>query len=167
MKRYMTTLALLLGVIFLTASPAVQAEPGSAFDKLKALAGEWAGQSADGQSVKVSYQVMSNGSAVMETLRSGTEENMITIYHMDGNDLRMTHYCSAGNQPRMRATPVGPDAGVISFEFVDATNVKNPADGHMQSLKIAFQNNDHISQTWTWAEKGRSESTVFTLARVK
>jgi hypothetical protein len=48
---------------------------------------------------------------------------MVTVYHQDGQDLRMTHYCSAKNQPRMKASSVSPDGNVVSFEFVDATNL--------------------------------------------
>ncbi len=168
MKKYMTTLVLVVGLGLLVVSPAAVAESGSVFEKFRALAGEWEGQRGDGQAVKVSYQVLSGGSAVVETLTEFAEEvTMVTVYHMDGNDVRMTHYCSAKNQPRMKAAAVSPDARVVSFEFVDATNLARPTDGHMQNLEITFKDRNHIAQKWTWLENGRTTDNHFTLTRVR
>ncbi len=168
MKKHMTALALAVGLGLLVASPAATAEPGSVFEKFKALAGEWEGQRRDGQAVKVSYQVLSGGSAVVETLTEFAEEvTMVTVYHMDGDDVRMTHYCSAQNQPRMKAAAVSPDARVVSFEFVDVTNLAQPTDGHMQNLEITFKDRNHITQKWTWLENERTTDNTFTLTRVR
>ena len=49
------------------------------------------------------YAVTAAGSAVVETVFPGTEHEMVTVYHADGSDLVLTHYCMEGNQPRMRA----------------------------------------------------------------
>ena len=168
MKKYMTALVLVVGLGVLVASPAVVAEPGSVFEKFKALAGEWEGQRSGGGSVKVSYQVLSGDSAVVEILTELAEEvTMVTVYHMDGNDLRMTHYCSAQNQPRMKASSVSRNARVVSFEFVDATNLAQPTDGHMHNFEITFKDRNHIAQKWTWLENGRTTDNHFTLTRVR
>ncbi len=168
MKKYMTALVLVVGLGLLVASPAAVAEPGSVFEKFKALAGEWEGQRSDGETVKVSYQVLSGGSAVVETLTELAEEvTMVTVYHMDGDDVRMTHYCSAQNQPRMKASSVSRNARVVSFEFVDVTNLAQPTDGHLQNLEITFKDRNHIAQKWTWRENGRTTDNTFTLTRVR
>ena len=100
MKKYMTTLVLLAGLGVLVASPAAMAESGSGFEKFKALAGEWEGQRSGGGSVKVSYQVLSGDSAVVEILTELAEEvTMVTVYHMDGNDLRITHTVQRKTSP--------------------------------------------------------------------
>ncbi len=167
MKRSMTVLVLLVGLASLVASPAAVAEPGSVFEKFKALAGEWEGQRSGGGSVKVSYQVHSGGSAVVETITPPDEPTMVTVYHMDGDDVRMTHYCSAQNQPRMKASSVSPEAQVVSFEFVDVTNLAQPTDGHLQNLEIIFKDRNHIAQKWTWRENGRTTDNTFTLTRMR
>ncbi len=168
MKKYMTALVLVVGLGLLVASPAAVAESGSVFEKFKALAGEWEGQRSDGEMVKVSYQVLSGDSAVVEILTEFAEEvTMVTVYHMDGNDVRMTHYCSAQNQPRMKASSVSPEARVVSFEFVDVTNLAQPTDGHLQNLEITFKDRNHITQKWTWRENGRTTDNTFTLTRVR
>ena len=165
MKKYMTALVLVVGLGLLVSSPAAVAEPGSVFEKFKALAGEWEGQRSGGGWVKVSYQVHSGGSAVVETITSPDEPTMVTVYHMDGNDVRMTHYCSAQNQPRMKASSVSRNARVVFFEFVDVTNLARPTDGHMQNLEITFKDRNHITHKWTWLENGRTTDNIFTLAR--
>ena len=38
------------------------------FDRIKALAGEWEGKTADGKPVRLTYKVASAGSVVVETL---------------------------------------------------------------------------------------------------
>ena len=73
-----------------------------AFDQLKALAGHWEGTTATGQKGEVTYEVISNGSVVMERLHPGNEPDMITMYTLDADRILVTHYCSAGNQPTMQ-----------------------------------------------------------------
>ena len=77
------------------------------FDKIKSLAGSWEGKGPDGGSVYLNYKVVSGGTAVMESITEGPGNQMLTLYYLDGDHLMMTHYCSAGNQPRMRAEDSG------------------------------------------------------------
>ena len=58
------------------------------------------------------YRVTAAGSAVMEVLFPGTDHEMVTVYHQDGDDLILTHYCAAGNQPRMKCRRVGSESTV-------------------------------------------------------
>ena len=78
----------------------------------------------------------------------------------------MTHYCSVGNQPRMRAQKSS-DGKSITFQFVDAGNLKDNASGHMSRLVIKFQDADNVLEQWTWKEKGEEQTTAFSLRRVK
>jgi hypothetical protein len=48
-----------------------------------------------------------NGSALVESLIMGGVPTMTTVYHLDEADLRMTHYCGAKNQPRLKAAKAG------------------------------------------------------------
>ena len=49
---------------------------------------------------------------------------MVTLYHMDGDPMMLTHYCLAKNQPRMAAIEIGEDGGEVTFEFLDGTSLK-------------------------------------------
>ncbi len=131
-------------------------------EKLKSLAGEWEGKPETSAGARATYEIVSNGTAVVETLSEG-DETMITVYHADGDRLAMTHYCD-GNQPRMRSEK--PAAGeTLKFTFVDATNLASPEAGHMRSLAIWIEDPDQITQTWTWREKGNEQQKVIELVR--
>src|SRR5690242_6096011 len=74
----------------------------AAFGRLKSLAGEWKceareGGHVPGKAATILYRVTANGSTVMETLFPGTDHEMVSMYHLDGDDLKMTHYCAIGN----------------------------------------------------------------------
>jgi hypothetical protein len=104
-----------------------------AWKNLLALNGEWQG---DGRKAVVTYTIVSGGSVVMERMQVPSEPDMVTMYHRDGTGLVATHYCSMGNQPRMRAPEA--DAKTIRFRFADITNLK-PGDGHIKDLTVAFR----------------------------
>ncbi len=62
------------------------------------------------------FKLLSGGSAVRETMFPGTDHEMTNMYHLDGHDLVLTHYCAEGNQSRMRAKPGGKN-NVLEFKF--------------------------------------------------
>lgn len=133
---------------------------------MKALVGHWEG-TAEGAPVAVSYKLVSNGTALMETMdMAGESETMITMYHPDGADLVATHYCAMGNQPRLRARSAA-DPGILDFAFVDATNISDPAGEVMQNLLVTFQDADHFQQTWTAKKDGKRQSMKFAYTRKK
>lgn len=134
----------------------------SALDRMKGLAGTW-----EGEGMTVTYKVTAGGSAVMETLGPGTEKEMITMYHVDGEDLVLTHYCMLGNQPRMKA-PKDSKGDSIRFSFAGGGNLKAEKDMHMHSLVLTFQDKDHVKQEWTMFEGGKEKGVhAFSLTRKK
>jgi len=142
-----------------------RSHPG--WDRLKTLVGDWDGTYGDKQGVRVTYKLVSGGSALMETLHpGGTEPEMITMYHLDNGKLMLTHYCSENNQPRMRAGTASGDGAKLEFAFVDGTNI-GPGSGHMTRLVVTFADPNHIEQRWTHAAKGAEHTGHFRLARKK
>ncbi len=144
-----------------------QTDARTAFDRLKALVGDWNGKSQDGKPVHVSYQLFSDDSALLETIDHGGRAQMLTIYHLDGNNLMLTHYCMAHNQPRMRAELPSRDDKVLIFSFLDATSLPSPAVGHMYKLVVSFDDDRHLTQRWAWIEKGQEAPQVFKFERKK
>ena len=134
------------------------------FDQLKGLEGNWAGTNSQGQPLQVTFRLPAGGSALMSEIMGKGPENMITMFHMDGDRLLMTHYCGAGNQPRMKV--VSSDAKSVSFEFFDGTNIA-PGDGHMQHVTFSQPDADHHIEEWVFLDHGKETKEVFTLARVK
>jgi len=137
----------------------------AAFDKIKALAGEWVHADKPNEPAFCTYRVVSGGSAVMEELMPAGEENMITMYHLDGDAVVLTHYCGLGNQPRMKAKPMS--GNKMSFEFTGGCNVQR--DGkYMSALTLEFVGVDHLKASWTLTDKGKvGEHVTFDLIRKK
>lgn len=127
-----------------------------AFERFKALEGEWTGRSTKGWQDRVSFRVIAGGSCVMETseFEAHPGETMATMIHMDGDDLVLTHYCVARNQPRLRATDISPDLGAVTFTFRDATNLRSRDQGHMDKVVFRFVDGGRFTARWTWYQDG-------------
>lgn len=153
--------SVLIIVVLLFASVCF-AQSNPAFETMKSLAGEWKGTGPEGKAITVTYSLVSGGTAVLETL---ADPPMLTTYYLDGDNLMLTHYCMANNQPRMKA---GAQKGnAIEFRFVDATNLKSADAGHMHDMILTVEDANHIQQAWTWSDKGKTETHAFKLERVK
>src|SRR5438132_1450510 len=127
-------------------TPGKTAAPHPGLERLKKLAGTWvaadpAGKPTD-QVVSV-VKVTAAGTAVHETLFPGQPQEMVSVYHRDGADLVMTHYCALGNQPRMKADPASPP-NQIRFQFAGGTNLDPAKDMHMHEGTLTFVDADHI-----------------------
>ncbi len=156
--------------IVLSASLLVaESDAHKSFDLLKGMEGDWAGKNNQGGPIQVTFRMTAGGSALMSEIhahdpKSNGPENMITMFHMDGDRLLMTHYCGAGNQPRMKL--VASDAKSVSFEFMDGTNI-GPGDGHMQHVTFTQPDANHHVEEWFFLDHGKEMKEVFTLERVK
>ena len=146
------------------ALPAQSAE-ARAFDALKALQGTWEGKMSDGTVATTSFRATAGGSAVLQMIGEGTDMEMPTLYHLDGERLMATHYCAAQNQPRMVLEPGQDPAKALKFKFLDVTNLKTPDAGHMNKVAFYFVDRDHMRQEWTYLENGKEKSEVFELVR--
>ncbi len=133
----------------------------AAFEQLKSLAGHWEVQPAGESKATLDLELTANGSAVIERFHmteQGKEVEMISLYFLDGEQLKMTHYCMAGNQPTMHAT-YAPDTKTLTFDFDSATNLKSPNDGHMHHAVYTFIDNDHFKTAWTFQ---KNQNDAFT-----
>jgi hypothetical protein len=126
----------------------------AAFNKLKTLAGSWEASSDKGK-ITSSYEVISNGTALVEHVNVAGEGEMLTVYHLDGNRLVLTHYCTAGNQPHMQAEAYDPASNQIQFRFAGAGNLTNANTGHMHNALFTFKGSDAYSADWTFQENGK------------
>lgn len=137
------------------------------FEHLKSLAGEWTMPDETGKVVTASvYSVTSSGSAVREVMFPGQPHEMTNIYHLDGPSLVVTHYCSVGNQPRMRCAEANAD-GSMTFSFDSVTNLKAEDSHYMGSLTLRTPDANHLEQDWISTDKGKEmkEHAVFKMTR--
>jgi hypothetical protein len=135
------------------------------FTQLKTLSGAWEGKDSQGMPLEVTFRDTAGGSALMSEIHGHGPENMISMIHLDGpSRLLITHYCSAGNQPRMQAT-VSPDGKIFTFDFIDATNLATPDSGHMQRVVFTIVDADHHTEDWTFIDHGKQMKEFFDLHR--
>lgn len=137
------------------------------FELMKSLTGNWQGKTTEGGQVNVSFKDTAGGSAIMSEIQSemqGKSETMVSMINMDGSRLLLTHYCAAGNQPRMQAA-VAPDGKSVTFSFVDATNLANADDGHMDHVVFKFTDADHHTEEWHFLAHGKEMVETFNLER--
>jgi hypothetical protein len=128
-------------------------------DRLKKLAGTWQADTKDMGKVTVTYRVVAGGSTVMESIMPGSTHEMVTMYHADGEDLVLTHYCVLGNQPRMKALKDSKE-GTLDFRCVGGSNMKCATDEHMHSAVLTFVDADHFTAEWGNMQNGKVDHTM-------
>jgi hypothetical protein len=141
---------------------------GAGLERMKSLLGSWKGKDAHGKSVEVTYTYVADSTAIMESLDiGGSMENMVTVYTLNNGNTVLTHYCSMGNQPRMKLDGSKSSENSLVYAYVDATNVKSERDPKMHDLTLTFKDKDHFSQEWILRIEGKDNSTVYEFERVK
>ncbi len=167
-RRYFLTAGLLLAAAAVQgAGYKAEHDDAAAFSRLKTLAGDWEADTQMGK-VHLSYEVIAGGTALVERETAEKMPPMLTVYYLDGNRLLLTHYCMAGNQPRMQAKTFNPKTGEVDFQFLDATNLGSPDAGHMHDARIRMADKDHLISAWDFYENGQRKRTeTFQYSRVR
>ena len=142
-------------------------QPASGFDRLKTLVGTWEAAGQPGRPLTNTIRLVSNGTALEETFQSAEDDQMVTLYTPNGNRLVMTHYCAAGNQPRMESPAVTGDTKEFDFSLTGVTNLAGPNAGHMRHLLIQIADQDHFTEKWTWRENGKDVIRTIHFKRTK
>jgi hypothetical protein len=166
MKKHLIARVALAGLVLLAANALLaQSDTQKSFAQIKSLAGSWEGKTGEGKPVEVSFRETGGGSAVMSEILGRGHEDMVTMFYLDGPDkLMLTHYCGAGNQPRMKAT-LSPDGKTFTFDFVDATNLASLDDGHMNRAVFAVLDPNHHTEEWIFTNHGKEMKEFFDLRR--
>jgi len=166
--RRFVPLAAFFALLLSLAFPLIAGTPAeSAFKKLQSLAGQWEGKDAHGMAAKTSFEVLASGTAVLEKLEASGMEEMITLYSMDRDGIALVHYCPTNNQPRMRVVPSSGDVKELSFDYQGAGNLKSPETGHQHHLVLQFEDDNHLTETWTWRADGKDTPMLFHFTRKK
>lgn len=126
-----------------------------AFDSLKKLVGQWTATGKDGQLKETIFRLTAGGSVLVETFNPGKPTEMVTMYHMDGPDLILTHYCFRGNQPQMK-TESAAESKKFSFKSVGGTNMKL-TDFHMGQADFTLVDDDHFEVDWISFTDGKPD----------
>ena len=148
-------------------SDAPKSDAQKSFDQLKTLAGSWQASvttdppmkdMGNGEKTEVLLRVTSRGNALvheMGELKSKDNptkyDHPVTMFYLDNDRLILTHYCDAGNRPRMAAR-VSPDGKTVEFDFLDVAG--NTQYGHMEHAVFTFIDANHHTEDWTFKMKG-------------
>lgn len=173
MKSLRVTLFLVLvslSVVAFAQSAATAAAPSAAqksFDVMKTLAGSWEGsvtidppqpEMSDGKPLHVSLRTTSRGNAMVHEMQeAGTQldptryDHPVTMIYVENDRLLLTHYCDAGNRPRM-VSKVSPDGKKVEFEFLDLSGGNNY--GHMYHAVFTTIDANHHLEDWTYMMPG-------------
>jgi len=172
---------LLTGLLLLPCGAALlaaeaPANPGEVFAMLKSMEGVWdadvqqiEGEPEQGEAATEEshheFSVSGAGSVVMEKMAAGTPSEMINMFHMDGDDLVLTHYCAAGNQPTMILDPDRLAEGEIHFAFSGGTNLDPAVDHHIHSATLEWDD-DRLTANWSgWSGGVQVGLMQFVLSR--
>jgi hypothetical protein len=149
-----------LSTVGLAQSDAQKSDAQKSFDKLKTLAGSWEGHvttvppeaDIEGKLVQATLRVTSMGNALMhEMTGAGRPDDPITMLYLDGDRLLLTHYCDAGNRPRM-VGKMSPDEKTVEFDFLDVSG--STQYGHMHHAVFTFLDANHHTEDWTYMNPG-------------
>jgi calcineurin-like phosphoesterase family protein len=137
-------------------------DASSAFEFLKTLAGNWERVGGDhdhgGDSKAVIFKVTAAGSSVMETIFPGEAVEMISMYHKDGDDLLLTHYCALQNAPIMKFQK-SDKPGEIKFVFHGGTNFDPKTDTHVHEGVMRIKDANTIESNFVAYSDGKPGDT--------
>jgi len=167
-------------LMFLSTVAFAQSDAQKSFDKLKTLSGSWEGHvttvpqkaEMEGALLQLSLRVTSRGNALVHEMREAGKpddpnryDHPVTMLYLDSDRLYLTHYCDAGNRPRMVAT-TSPDGKIVQFDFVDVAG--STKYGHMHHAVFTFIDANHHTEDWTYMEPGdKPVHAHFDLQRTK
>ena len=180
----MKSIRLMLSVAVLMALSTVafaQSDAQKSFDKLKTLAGNWTGpatlnppqpEMGEGTAMQLSLRVTSRGNALVHEMKEAGKpddpnryDHPLTMLYLDSDRLLLTHYCDAGNRPRMVAR-TSPDGKTVEFDFIDVAG--STEYGHMHHAVFTFIDANHHIEEWTYMMPGdKPVQAHFELARTK
>jgi hypothetical protein len=164
--RLMSVVLMSLSTVVFAQSVA-QTDAQKSFDKLKTLAGTWEAsvttdppvpEMGNGVIGQVSLRVTSRGNALVHEMSQAGKpddpakyDHPVTMFYLDGDRLLLTHYCDAGNRPRMAAR-VSPDGKTVEFDFLDVAG--STQYGHMQHAVFTVIDANHHTEDWTYMMPG-------------
>jgi hypothetical protein len=169
----MKSLRIMLSVVLISlstvafAQSVAQTDAQKSFTQLKTLAGTWEAsvttdppvpEMGNGVIGQVVLRVTSRGNALVHEMSQAGKpddpakyDHPVTMFYLDGNRLLLTHYCDAGNRPRMAAR-VSPDGKTVEFDFLDVAG--STKFGHMQHAVFTIIDANHHTEDWTYMMPG-------------
>ena len=143
-----------------------QSDARKSFDQLKTLAGSWQGPvtivppqpEMGNELMEVTLRLTSRGNALVHEMKGAGKpddptnyDHPVTMFYLDGDRLLLTHYCDAGNRPRMTAK-ASADGKIVEFDFLDVAG--GTENGHMHHAVFTLVDLNHHTEDWTYMMPG-------------
>lgn len=166
LRRHLVLVSVVTLLAFGSDPAGAAVAPEKAFERLSSLSGAWEAKRAGGGGTQISYRLIASDSVLLESWHGASGRESLTVYHLDGSSLLLTHYCLQGNQPRLRLSPSSTDND-LTFEFADATNLAKPTDSHLIRLRLELVAPDRVKLYETYTADGKEDLSVLDLTRRK
>ncbi len=139
----------------------------AAYARMKTLSGSYDVSAPEGgEPARITYEVTAGGHALLEKLLEGSPEQMISMYYLEGRDLALVHYCSAGNRPHMRLDRERSTIDDLRFEWDGtATDIDPTRDAHIHAARFRFKAATVESEWLFWQDGNEAHRTTFVLNR--
>ncbi len=149
-------------------SAPAKAGAAACFEKLKSFVGDWyrTDDKTKEETLALRFKLTAGGSVLEEIEMPDSSNEMLTMYHMDGSKLVLTHYCAIGNEPHMQATAASKPSKIV-FECAGGGNMKSEKDMHMHGLTVYPVDKDHLKTVWTLAQNGKPGQTAIFMVHRK
>lgn len=174
-------IVLAVALVSLATVALAQSDAQKSFDKMKTLAGTWEGRvttdppmsdMGNNARVQVTLRVTSRGNALVHEMKGAGDtddptkyDHPVTMFYVDGDKLMLTHYCDAGNRPRM-AAQTWPEGKALEFGFVDVSG--STQFGHMDHAAFTAIDANHHTEDWIYMMPGdKAMHAHMDLQRVK
>lgn len=144
-----------------------QSDGAKAFDQLKTLAGTWEGavtvnppqsEMRSDTLMHITMRVTSRGNALVHEMKEAgsaddptKNDHPVTMFYLENDRLMLTHYCDAGNRPRLVAK-ASPDGKSVEFTFLDLSG--GTQYGHMDHALFGIIDANHHTEDWTYLMPG-------------
>ena len=122
------------------------------------LNGDW--RTLGDRPVRVSYRSISNDLATVETWKTQSGRETMTVYVADGSTVQATHYCGQGNLATL-AGAAGTNAFDLSFRSAQGVD---PGEGVLVHLKLV-RDGDRLQRIETYRDGSKDSVDVIEFVR--
>ena len=134
------------------------------FALLATLVGDWKNAENPDSKLRIRFALTAGGTVLQESWLVGDRLHSLTLYHRDGAQLVVTHYCPQGNQPTLAQTEGGP---MLAFTFRSASDLDAATENYLHDLSFDLSNPNRPIRREVYRGVEGDDVSVLVLERVE